>query len=123
MPRDLVLSLEEGSTIRDVLEVIRTRFGGQATWLMTKEGGLEGSVQIAVDGEVVERDQLDRRLPPGRTAISLFVMRAIFGGAGFPSRVGGEGASARLTWPRGLIDSGLSKDRVRRAAGEGSRRP
>jgi hypothetical protein len=93
MPRDLALWLPEGSTVRDVLEAIRRRVGGEAdAWLVAEDGGLDGSVQIAVDGEVVERDQLDRPLPPGsdRPEVSVFLMRAIFGGA-----APGGGA---LTW-------------------------
>ncbi|MFQ5829897.1 MAG: MoaD/ThiS family protein [Candidatus Methylomirabilia bacterium] len=84
MPRDLVLSLEEGSTVRDALEAIATRVGGHVgARLVTESGGLEGSVQVAVDGEVVERDQLDTRLPAteGQAAVSVLLVRAIFGGA------------------------------------------
>ncbi|MFQ5899735.1 MAG: MoaD/ThiS family protein, partial [Candidatus Methylomirabilia bacterium] len=84
MPRDLILSLEDGSTIRDALEAIGRRFEGQVgARLVTESGGLEGSVQIAVDGEVVERDQLDRRLPAssGQAAVSVLLVRAIFGGS------------------------------------------
>lgn len=84
MPRDLALSLQEGSTVRDAIEAIRARVGGSVgARLVTERGGLENSVQIAVNGEVVERDQLDTPLPSGegQTAISVLLLRAIFGGA------------------------------------------
>lgn len=83
LPRQMVLSLDQGATIRSLLEELGKR-GGEALRraIWAGDGRLEGSLLIAVDGEVVGPEKLDGRLPRSgdRAEISLFLIRPIFGG-------------------------------------------
>jgi hypothetical protein len=84
LPRKLVLALDQAATIRSLLEELSERGGDalrRAIW--AGDGRVEGSVLIAVDGEVVDPGQLDDRLIPSgdRAEISLFLIRPIFGGS------------------------------------------
>ena len=83
LPRQMVLSLDEGATIRSLLEELSERAGAElrrAIW--AEDGRLEESLLIAVDGEVVDPNRLDRRLilSGDPAEVSLFLIRPIFGG-------------------------------------------
>lgn len=80
-PRRVLVELGEPATLRALVEAV-ARQGGEvlraSLWL--GEGRLGPSVVIAVDGEVVDPDHLDRPLPGGRAA-EVFLIHPIVGGA------------------------------------------
>lgn len=84
LPRQMVLSLDEGATIRSLLEELSKRGGeGLRRAILTADGRIEESLLIAVDGEVVDLQRLDGRLALSVDAaeVSLFLIRPIFGGS------------------------------------------
>lgn len=84
LPRQMVLSLAEGATVRGLLEELGQHGGeGLRRAIWAEDGQLEESLLIAVDGDVVDRDRLDRRLTiSGDPAeVALFLIRPIFGGS------------------------------------------
>lgn len=87
-PRQLVLPVEETATVRGLLEEL-TRRGGEALrrLVWTGDGRLTDALLIAVDGEVIAPEQLDRGLPAGGPSaeVSLFLIRPIFGGRPGPA--------------------------------------
>lgn len=83
LPRRMVLSLDDDATIRSLLEELGKRGGeGLRRAISSEDGRVAGSVLIAVDGEVVDLNRLDRRLTPSGnpSEVSLFLIRPIFGG-------------------------------------------
>lgn len=83
-PRRLVVPLDEEATIRSLLEEVSERGGeGLRRAIWAPDGRVEGSVLIAVNGEVVDLQRLDGRLALSVDAaeVSLFLIRPIFGGS------------------------------------------
>lgn len=84
LPRQMVLSLDEGATIRSLLEELSRRGGeGLRRSIWAANGRPDGSLLIAVNGEIVDPGRLDGRLPLSgdRTEVSVFLIRPIFGGS------------------------------------------
>ena len=82
LPRKLVLELDEEATVRALVEEVGRR-GGEALRrsLWDAAGRLLRAVVIAVDGEIVDRERLDVKLPRAGRAAEVFLIRPIFGGA------------------------------------------
>jgi hypothetical protein len=83
LPRQMVLSLDEEATIRSLIEELSKRGGeGLRRAIWAEDGRVGESLLIAVDGEVVDPDRLDRRLTSSGdpAEVSLFLSRPIFGG-------------------------------------------
>lgn len=84
LPRRMVVSLEDGATVRSLLEEVSARGGDalrRAIW--AEDGRVEEALLVALDGEVVDPGLLDARLPQTGDAaeVSLFLIRPIFGGS------------------------------------------
>lgn len=83
VPRRLVLALDDGATVRDLIDEL-TRRGGDAMRraIWADEGRLHRFVLIAVDGEALDLDRLDGPVPLPRDGaeVSLFLIRPLFGG-------------------------------------------
>ena len=82
LPRKLVLELDEGATVRALVDEVSRR-GGEALRrsLWDDDGRLLRAVVIAVDGEIVDPERLDVELPRAGEAAEVFLIRPIFGGA------------------------------------------
>lgn len=82
LPRKLVLELDEGATVRALVEEVSRR-GGEALRrsLWDDDGRLLRAVVIAVDGEIVDPERLDATLPRAGQVAEVFLIRPIFGGA------------------------------------------
>jgi acyl dehydratase len=90
-PRQMVLPVDERATVRGLMEELTGRVGEALRRLVwTGDGRVADSLLIAVDGEVIPHEDLDRGLPAtGASAeVSLFLIRPIFGGG--PEPAGGE---------------------------------
>lgn len=82
------LELSDEATVRDVIAEA-VRLGGEPLRrvLWRSDGRLEDSVMIAIDGDVLDREQLDARLPvTGDAEVSLFLIRPVFGGSDHAGR-------------------------------------
>jgi sulfur carrier protein ThiS len=81
LPRTLVLELDEGATLRALVEEVGRR-GGAALCrsLWDEDGRLARAVAISVDGEIVDPERLDVELPRAGEAAEVFLIRPIFGG-------------------------------------------
>ena len=84
LPRQMLVSLGEGATLRTLIEEVSRRGGESLRRSVYAEGGrMADSLLIALDGEVVDPARLDARLAPSGMAaeVSLFLIRPIFGGS------------------------------------------
>jgi hypothetical protein len=81
VPRQLVLELGEGATVRALVEEVSRR-GGEAVRrsLWDEAGRVARGVVIAVGGEVLDFAQLDARLPRAGEAAEVFLIHPIVGG-------------------------------------------
>ena len=81
VPRQLVLELSEGATVRALVEEVSRR-GGEALRrsLWDEDGRVARGLVIAVGGEILDPGQLDARLLRAGEAAEVFLIRPITGG-------------------------------------------
>lgn len=84
LPREIVVDVDDGVTVRELLDEVARRGGdGVRRSIWTEDGQLERTVLVAVDGEACDAEALDAPLATsGDTReVALFLIRPIFGGA------------------------------------------
>ncbi len=81
VPRQLVVELGEGATVRALVEEVSRR-GGEALRrsLWDEDGRVARAVVIAVGGEILDPGQLDARLLLAGEAAEVFLIHPIAGG-------------------------------------------
>ncbi len=81
VPRQLVLELDEGATVRALVEEVSRRGGERLRRSLWDEGGrVARGVVIALGGEVLDPARLDARLPCAGEAAEVFLIHPIAGG-------------------------------------------
>lgn len=81
VPRQLVLELGEGATVRALVEEASRR-GGEALRrsLWDEDGRVARGIVIVVGGEILDPGQLDAPLPGPDETAEVFLIRPIVGG-------------------------------------------
>ena len=81
VPRQLVLELDEGATVRALVEEVSRRGGERLRRSLWDEGGrVARGVVIALGGEVLDPARLDAPLPGAGEDAEVFLIHPIAGG-------------------------------------------